>query len=306
MPRTNILAGAVWLFTAAAIFAGCENSIEPLAEDANSFVFLNGFLDTATDSQFVRLEGLRPTILAAPRDLSGVDVLTVDRTSGEIVVWKDSLVVLKDGSDGHLYMGLFTPQEGHDYEFVVRRPGLEAATATTTIPDEPEIQVSTPTGDTIVFTQKASLRDVFSAPSTLAMRYDVSIPETGEIQTFMIDYGIEGGVAGTGWSFDVFLFRDQQIISFSLGLPTNVASLALRRIAAGVVINSAEWNRQENPTNLALAQGFFGSVGRFELGWKLDPSDVFKMGFLDEQDLWMGAKQDLFRRKTVLLAVPRQ
>lgn len=294
--RAAILAvGAVCI-----LFIGCENSIEPLAEDADSFVFLNGFLDSAADSQFVRLSGLRPSILGEPRDLSDATVTTIDLTNGMTVPWRDSLVVLDDGTDGHVYIGLFRPEEGHAYEFNVKPPDREAATATTTIPEKPDIQVAEPSGDLVVFTQDVTIVGVFGAPAQLGVRYDVVIPETGEVRTFTIDYGDNGRVAGQGWLFEVFLFRDQQIISFQLGREPGAPKLGLANVAAQIVLNSREWDDQFDPINLSLANGFFGSVGRFDLDWRLDPDAVIKIGFADEQDRVLGKREDLFQAQAVL------
>jgi len=287
MQETRFSVQLFWLFAATLIFAGCENSIEPLAEDADSFVFMNGFLDSASDTQFVRLSGLRPTILSDLRDISDADVMTVDKSSGSKVFWRDSLIVLDDGSEGHLFVGLLSPEEGHEYEFVVRRPGLSAATATTTVPGEPELQVSDPSREVDLLTQRISLLNLFSLPFKLTMRYDIAIPETGEIRTFRIDYSGDGRVKETGLLYTVLLARDMQIISFSLGREPLSDTLGLRRISVEVVVNSAEWSHQDKPVNMSLAQGFFGSVGRFNIGWRLDPIDVNNIGFADEQDLWI-------------------
>ena len=274
----------VCLFVGLSLSA-CENAIEPLAEDSDSYVFINGFLDTAADSQFVRLNGLRPSILGAPRDLEGVRVTTFDLTSQTEVVWKDSTIVLDSGEDATIYVGLFGAEENHIYDFVVERPGFESATARTAIPVTPVIYAEEPTGNAILLTQSIFLNHLFTEPHTLQVKYDVFVPERGRLESFFLPYAGDAKSYSNGKTFDVFLYRDQEVINFSLGRTDTDPPLGLRRIAVQVDVESEEWFNRTDPTNLHFAHGFFGSVGRFDLGWALSSDTVQKMEFVDEQHL---------------------
>ncbi len=273
--------------------SACENSLEPLTEDAELLVFINGFLDTADNTQLIRLNGLRPNILADYRGLDDAIVRTLDLTSGTEEIWKDSTVVLDSGENGTVYIGEFKPQEGHIYDLIVQRPGYEPSKARTAVPAEPDIITEEPVrvlnqltqGVLIQLTQQVWLNGVHRTPGSLAIKYDVYVPETGLVETFSISPSRDGIDTSNGWNFEANLYRDQQIINFQLNRLTTDPPLGLRRIAVVTSIKSDEWYTQFDPENLTFALGFFGSVGRFDISWMLKADAVEKMGFTDQQHL---------------------
>jgi hypothetical protein len=265
------------------VSAGCDNVIEPLSENADAVFSINGFLDSAADTQFVRISGLRSTILANEPDLSDVRVSSIDSETARIEEWRDSLVTLDDGSTGHLFYVVFRPSPGHLYTLRVRRGDGERAEATTRLPDKPDLLVSPPLGDTLALSQLVLLRGLDIPPTELRILYRVAMPEEEDGRDILIGYGESGKSLSEGWQFEVFLKRDQSTILRILGLERDDTGVRLIELGVKFSIPSREWEEVFNPTNLSMAHGFFGSVARYELGWTLDADAVRTIGFVDDQ-----------------------
>jgi hypothetical protein len=75
---------------------GCDTEVDVLAEERDPAFALSGFLDAGADTQFVRIERLRPVQDVPDRTLSG----TVESTGpdGAVRVWSDSVLVLEGGA----------------------------------------------------------------------------------------------------------------------------------------------------------------------------------------------------------------
>lgn len=263
---------------------GCDNAIEPLSETSGDVFAINGFLDSEADTQFVRVSGLRPIILADEPDVSDVRVSSIDSETATVIEWRDSLVVLDDGSTGHLFFALFKPTPGNEYTFRVERSGGRRATATTRIPMSPDVLVSAPEGDSLTLSQFILLRGVGSPPSDLQMHYRVVEPDSEMARDIIIGYGQTGQVSASGWRFEVFLKRDVNTILRTLGLLPSDTTVRLKRIGVRLSIPSREWADIASPQNLEMAHGFFGSVGRYSISWTLDPLSTKIIGFVDEQN----------------------
>jgi hypothetical protein len=60
------------------LLAACDNAIQPLVEGAQTEFSVSGYLDTAADTQFVRLESVRPTGVSDRPPLEDVIVRSTD------------------------------------------------------------------------------------------------------------------------------------------------------------------------------------------------------------------------------------
>ncbi len=274
--------GCVVLLASAGLL-GCDNTIDPFSEGADRVFAIHGFLDSVSDSQFVRVSALRPSVLADAPSIEDISVISVDVGTGEVVLWSDSLVQLDDGSDGHLFHSAWRPVPGHTYRLEVRRGDGEAATATTVVPVAPELTAGPAHGDSLVFLQDIVFPGLTDAPQDLVMKYDIGISGNPVVNEIEIPYGRTGNLGPDGWKFEVYLKRDQGIILQKLGLPFDYKFAELRSIGVRVTIPSEEWKQQDTPVNLENAHGFFGSIGRFTLYWKLDHDAVGMIGMVDMQ-----------------------
>lgn len=281
--RGNIIWAAVAWLTVVVGLSACENVIEPLTEDAERVFAVHGFLDMAADTQFVRVSALRPTVLDEERVLENVKVTSVNQNSLDAVDWIDSTIVLDDGTAGHLFYGVFRPESNVSYELKIIKDGSIAAKATTTIPDRPPYFASVPTGDTLQFSQVVVIQGLSSVPYDVSVEYDVSRPEAAQSEKITIPYPPDDTNVLGGWELEVFLKRDQFTALSQLDWPASGPPLELRSVRASVAILGTEWGETDAPKNLENAHGFFSSIGRFDLPWTLERSDVEKMGFVDKQ-----------------------
>ena len=281
-PFARILSLLLILPVAAGVSA-CDNSISPLADDAERIFAIHGYLDSEADTHYVRVSALRETVLAEDPPLEGVVVQSREAASEDVVGW--SLVPEDPGGGvpGRLFAGAFDPRSGAEYVLEVLRDGEVLASATTVVPDDPILVPGPPGGDSLQYRQAVVIDGINEKPLTLKMRYEVFAPDADSAETVLLDYDQAGELAGTGWQFHVFLRQDQVSLRRRLGVPDEGPALGLRRIGAVFTIPSAEFDNPDEPTNLENAHGFFGSIGRHELSWTLTPEAVAFIGYVDKQ-----------------------
>ena len=59
------------------LFAACDNSFEPINQEPTEFFGVFGFLDTAADTQFVRVSPVRETLELFPETLTASALTTI-------------------------------------------------------------------------------------------------------------------------------------------------------------------------------------------------------------------------------------
>lgn len=280
--------GARWLrlLMLAALLAwstACDDTIQPLADNPESLFAVYGFLDSSADTQFVRVEALRPTVLAMDDTPARLDaeVTSTDLDTGEQIPWSDSLVVLDDGSTGHLFFAAFRPRVGGTYRLEVRRPDGRTTHATTQLPPTPDMSVSSPVGDTLNLAQRILLSNLPDRPFQVSMQYQVG-RSPGQRDTFDIAYGNIWKRLSTGWEIEIQLVRDQRIILARLDLDSMDKSVLFYGLNMVVSLLSTEWNTTPS-RNITNGEGFFGAISRTPLSWELTSDDVATIGFIDQQ-----------------------
>ncbi len=277
MTRAATASAALLLFLAA-----CDNSIQPLVDGSEGTVFLYGYLDSAADSQFVRLDGARIAAFGDAPDLSTVRLSSTD-DSGQIVDWIYQGSALEDGSTGHNFLGLFRPVEGGRYVLEARSTAGQVTVASVTIPARPSIMPDPPRGDTLQLVQKIRLSGLARSPLRVLVQYEVQAPESQEAVSISVDYGANGTLSADGWDFDVFLKRDHPTVMVQIDRGIGDRDVALLSIGVRAELLSAEWDDPDAALNITGGRGFFGAVGRYDLGWTLEPAAVQTIGFVDGQ-----------------------
>ncbi|MFT4603308.1 MAG: hypothetical protein ACI9W4_000021 [Rhodothermales bacterium] len=262
--------------------AACDNSIQPMVEGSEGTLFIYGFLDSAADSQFVRLDGVRIAALGDRPDLSTVRLSSTD-DSGETVDWIYQGATFEDGSTGHNFLGLFRPVEGGRYALQARSTDGRVTEASTTIPVRPPISPDPPRGDTLQIVQKIRLSGLERSPLRVIVQYEVQAPESPEAVSVSVDYGDRGSLSADGWDFDVFLKRDHPTVMAGIARNVRDRDVALLSIGVRAELLSAEWDEPHTARNITGGRGFFGAVGRYDLGWTLEPAVVATIGFVDGQ-----------------------
>jgi hypothetical protein len=262
------------------VLGACDNTLVPLAPGGGVHFTVSGFLDTAADTQFVRVGVLRLSGLPGIDTMDEVTVQTRALESGETHVWQDSLVRLDDGTTGHLFFAPFQPQAGQTYTMTIEDPQDRRTEATTRIPTRPLLETDIPENDSIEVTQGIRFVGVTDAPWELQVAYRVRLPNSPQERQVSIGYG--GRRQGEGWFEEVRLLRDQRLVLGRLNRPTSDTTVQLVEIGATIELTSPEWETDDG-INIKNGEGFFGAIGRYYLSWRLDPRTVEAIGFIDRQ-----------------------
>lgn len=275
------------------LLASCDNSIDPVSKNSTSFFSVYGYLDTAADTQFVRIAPLRATVQnpSLPSKL-GASVTIAEANSSRQFALRDSVIKLTDGSYGHLYYALFKPLTGTTYTLNVVKDQAET-TATTTVPPPPTFTLTdaVPESSTNRYSQQITLKSLSTSPSEATVRYYAAIDTLLKPIEFSFSYGIYGAFdsKSLSWSSPVFLENDLNILKTRMesGKP---ASLPIYFMGISFFFERVDemWQeRIKNPTkNLSNVQhgvGFWGATARFRQNWKLPLALLNKYNLRNKQ-----------------------
>lgn len=266
-----------------ALAACADNSVSPLLEEPTAFFAVHGFLDSGADTQYVRVEALRGTVLADSSAPLDVIVTSTHEQTGVTVAWRDSLVTLDDGSRGHLFHARFRPEAGGRYHLDVRRPDGRGTRATTTLPPVPPLRTAPPQGDSTFLSQQITFEGLFEPYHDLFLRYRIAPTAGAPAETHTLRYGQTGQRGPLGWDVQVFLTRDLQVIRRLVGSEFRDTTATFFGVGLVVELLGPEWKTPDRAPNIEGGQGFFGAIGRYEVPWHLDGTAVHAMGFQDQQ-----------------------
>lgn len=272
-----VLAALLCLFS-----AGCANEVSPLSDDAGSMFAVHGFLTMLEDTQQLRVERLRPSILSEASDASTAVVRTIHEPTGTITEWTVA-DVQPEGINGTLFEAGFTPVLG-SYRLEISDPDRRDApvlTARTHVPEVPPVLVGSADIHANGITLPLTLPGVQVQPEQLSMVYRVRDPGSGVSRDVEINYGRTGAAVDAGWRFTVFLNSDRQWVLSLLGVDAPQGKLSLSAVAVQSTILSQEW-ASESDNNIQNGHGFFGSVSRVTLGWLPAPALADLAGFVVE------------------------
>ena len=264
------------------LLTACENAVEPVVEDAEVRYAVYGFLDMRTDHQVIRVEALRPTILAEGDELDGVQVMVVEEGTGTRHLFRDSTGVATDGSPVSLFVADFVPTAGRNYRLEVGRPDESPTVATTRVPEVPILQFGLTTGTADDLSQILYLISVNGAPEAVTLFYTVLVPGEDDPVTIPINYGRLVQSPVSDLNFPVEYFSDRYIIMNTLRLDADTPGVRLQKIEMSLDLPSVEWTRVQ-PGNILRGHGFFASVGRYRYTWQLDRPSVEILGWIDGQ-----------------------
>ena len=263
------------------VLAACDDSFNPVSESKTDFFAVSGFLDTAADTHFVRVNPVRET-LTGPQEPRAIAVTTTHLTTGTQTAWQDSLVLLDNGRPGHLFFAQIPVEPGEAYRLEVRGAGGEMTQAVTRVP--PRIRLAPGPlvpGFNQRLTQRVTLIDQMQVPSQANLIYEITPPGAGEPIT-MTSFFIGAGPGPDGVQFVINLEFHREEILTRLGLPRIDSTVVLNSIGLEIEHLSAEWGIEDSPTipgPIENGFGFFGSVARYTTRWTLDPAGLQRLGF---------------------------
>ncbi len=273
------------------LLVGCENTVEPFIED-DRFFTLFGYLDTAADTQFVRVEALRTALGQTTADLDAV-VTSTAREDGVTLVWRDSLITFDDGSVGHIFFAPFRPIPGWTYDFSVARSDGATSMASTTVPLAPGVILEEPQTLITATTQRVVWEEVDFQPFRVEVWYRFLGPDSRSPFTHAVvvyDEDKYGRVAEDGWEVFVQLSADRFEISDILGV-TDDAALPLLGMGMRLTMTDDQWRPPNGLfiedvlvqpgvlSNVENGFGFVGAVNQYTAEWTLTPEITERLGY---------------------------
>ncbi len=282
---------------AAALFAtGCEDEVNPFI-DEDRFYSVFGFLDTATDTQYLRVVPLRKEF--ADTGAADIDarVFATERETGRTFEWRDSVITFSDGSIGHVFLGDFRPVPGWTYDLAVERSDGVRAEAHTTIPIRSNVNVEEPvfSGPEIAF-QRVTWSEIDARPFRVELWYRVAGTSPREpFRDAVVIYPDEGTRLGQPlgneeWQIVVSLTADREKVNELLGASSD-ASPQLFGVGMRLTMSDEQWRPPDGVfdeevlvqpgtfSNVSGGFGFFGSVNQFTVEWVLSPETTERMGY---------------------------
>lgn len=277
------------------VLAGCDDSVNPFVEE-DRFFSVYGYLDTASDEQFVRVIPLRTDIAFtdAPIDAR---VFTTERESGLTTEWQDSLVTFSDGSTGHVFHAGFRPIPGWTYDLVVERSDGIQSRASTTIPVRTDVEISAPVlGSQGFAAQRVTWSDIDFKPFRVEVWYRfLGARPSDPFQEAIVVYDdlaqrIGSAQPGGLWQVLVSLSGDKEDVTDYLGI-SNDARPQLLGIGMRLTMSNSTWRppggvfdrevlvQPGTFSNVENGFGFFGSVNQYTVEWVLSPSESELAGY---------------------------
>ena len=257
--------------------SACDNTIDPFTDSGSVPFALYGYLDTGLDTQCVRISPVRKDREPDAPASSPTQVTSTNLGTGDVVVWRDSVALLSDGSTALLYYAPFSPQPGAVYALEVRSEAGPPTRAFTSVPDGSVFERDTPRVDSLGFLRQRTVwRDLPQARQTW-VEYRVRSASRGKDTTLAFQY--VGSTGGGDWRVDVQLERDRRRMSFATASAFGDTLLILLGITMRIEAGSPEWDEPEAGANIENGLGFFGALGRFSESWLLEPDDAVRAGF---------------------------
>lgn len=278
------------------VLAGCDDTVNPFVEE-DRYYSIYGYLDTASDEQFLRVVPLRTDFATADAETIDARVYTVEQETGQTVEWQDSVVTFNDGSVGHVFHAGIRPVPGWTYDLVVERSDGIQSRATTTIPVRTDVVFGAPTvGSGGFAAQRVTWSDIDFSPFRVEVwyRFRGALP-TDPFMDAVVVYGEVGDRVGTpqpdgSWQVFVSLSGDKEEVTDFLGISED-ARPQLMGIGMRLTMSNDTWRppggvfdreilvQPGTFTNVENGFGFFGSVNQYTAEWVLSEDVVELAGY---------------------------
>ncbi len=262
--RLPIAISGLWILILLFLTAGCEEGVNPVLETDEVFS-MYGFLNPREDLQAIRvysIDGVLEPAIDQPLDAS---VTSINRGTGESIVWRDSIVTFFNERIGHIFYARFRPDHDTPYTLTVTNSDGDGSTVDFSVPPEGQ----------------AEIKDVFSALRTVVVRltwsdapriintrvtYAVKIPFPDRSDTTTVRVVLKSGRAeenadGT-WTVTILPSDDIGAIFTALQVQPGRTPIILDEIEVNPFVVSEEW---ESPigvfdSELLVQPGTFSNV----------------------------------------------
>ncbi len=284
----------------------CDDSVNPILETNRQFT-LFGALDMASDTQFVRVIEIRPTLSTPSEKL---DAVFTSRQLGteERHTWKDSVYTFEDGSVGHIFYAPFRVLAGKTYKIDVRKPGSDLVTSATTLVPfhlEPSVQleeVYRVRTTFLVATQRLLWWSLDEEPYDIEQWYRFFVFDDYGFEDFRLNHKPTSRASDTHegfWETSIDLVRDRDSLlanysemfvrGYLVGLGMTMTVLDEQFKPPGGVFTSEALGQPGTLSNVSDGFGYVGSIGRFSAEWLIQDTTAMSLGYkLVDNDAFPG------------------
>jgi len=269
MPDNRFSHSYRWVLLAAMVTVlltgtGCEEAVDPVLDTDEAFT-LYGYLDPSSDRQAIRVFSIDGTLENTRAEPMDAVVRSLNRLTGEEVVWRDSIITFNNRSVGHVYYADFTADHDTPYTLSATRSDGRITS----------VEVHTPPDGV------AEIENIFSARSSVIVQmtwsnvprviqaevsYFVRIPFPDGSDTTTVRVDIESGRVeensdGT-WRVSILPSADIGVIFSALQIQPGLTPVFLDKIEVRAFVTSEDW---ESPVGvfdpeLLVQPGTFSNV----------------------------------------------
>lgn len=234
------------------VCAACSNTVDPFDRESGPPFAVYGYLDTAMDTQTVRVEPVRPF---APFDTTRIEATLRDETAGETAIMHPEVATLADGSAALFYRTALPILTGHEYALqIVAREAGTTTVRVQVLPVRPASlgeEVRDSTGKALGIVLRLGGPDV--APTRMTLVYTVEA--SGVTMTVPVAYAAGRDGASGGYEYALQLARDRLAVLSALGRSPG-DSLRLVTLEVEIRDDGPEWRGE-------AGQGIENGFGRF-------------------------------------------
>lgn len=252
--------------------------VDPLVDRGAHAFAVFGYLDTAADTQFVRVSRLQSESAFSDAGAPSPNVLSTDLETGVKTAWSDSLVTLADGSSGLVYYAAFDVRPGSQYLLEVSDESEKPTRATTSVPESIGLIAGTPRRNFMDDLEQTVVWSGLPRGREAVVHYRLRTIPSGADTTVAITYRDGGDVHSSGWIVNVTLERDFRVVRNLIRSARGDTAIALLDVSMSIEATSEEWSQSE-ASNIENGTGFFASVARLRESWSLDSTIVRSIGF---------------------------
>lgn len=281
------LAALILVLTAGLVLTACEEGVDPLLESDRHYS-LYGFLNMNRDTQYVRVDEIRPTLRLTDPSPLDARVTSTDQVTGEVVVWRDSVFAFSDGTYAHLFYAPFRVIPTHTYRLLVERGDGATTWVETRIPDRPQAQVQPAVTRVVnqatLSSQAVVWEGITREPDSTAVWYRF-FSEAGKplIDEKLPPKRVQLTPEGLEVQIDLTADRDT--------LLERVGRRVLLGMGMTIILRNAEWDPPgegfdprvlSQPgvfSNVRQGFGFVGAAGAFSVEWVLDEQVANRLGY---------------------------
>jgi hypothetical protein len=273
--------------------AGCEEGVDPVLGTDEVFS-IYGYLNPREDLQAIRVYSIDGILEPAPDRPLDASVTSINRRTGESIVWRDSVVTFYTSRIGHIFYARFRPDLDTPYTLTVTKSDGEGSTVDFNVPPEGQAEIK----DVFSVLRNVVVRLTWSdAPRIINTRvtYAVKIPfpdgsDTTTVRVVLKSGRAEENADGT-WTVTILPSDDIGAIFTILNLQPGRNPILLDEIKVEAFVVSEEW---ESPigifdSELLVQPGTFSNVtngfgfvsgGYFDsFVFKLDDEAALNAGF---------------------------